>query len=204
MKKGIKYLLLLVASFFILERTSFLILDLLHQKSMYGESGGKINNLVKNHNKTEILFVGDSRNAFHVNPKYINNKCYNLSHNGMSIVFQTGLIDQLLTNEQLEIDTLCLHVTFKELNQIPKSQKLDIQFLKYYYNSNEWIKSEINKYLPKGKIKFFFPSFCWNGNVMSIISNGLKFKRQNDSNNGYSPNYPLLMTASTLFINKIN
>jgi len=162
-----------------------LTLKIIYNNTFEGQSGGKINNLIKNHKKINVLTVGDSRCAKHINPAILGTNNYNLSHNGQSLIFHTGLLDQIIKNEDVEIDTILLNLDLDELTYFTKKQEFDINRLKYFYNKNTWITEKINSLTLKEKYKFLVPIYKWNGNVLSILSN--YFFKKEVSKNGFTP-----------------
>jgi hypothetical protein len=160
-------------------------LKLIYENTFEGQSGGKINNLLKNHKRVQILAVGDSRCAKHIKPSILGSNNYNLSHNGQSLIFHTGLLDQIIKNEQVEIDTILLNIDIDELSFSNKKKEFDINSLKYFYNKNTWIKEKINILSTKEKYKFWFPLYKWNGNVPSLVSNC--FFKEHISIDGFTP-----------------
>lgn len=150
------------------------ILDVLYAETYTGQSGGKINYLLKNFSNVSVLVIGDSRSAHHVVPENIGAEAYNLSHNGQSLIFHTGLLDQLVRNEKVKIDTILLHIERDEVFSEDATSNQDIQHLKYYYDKNNWIKNEIDKLSRFEFVKYLFSSYKWNGKVLNIIRNRIK------------------------------
>jgi hypothetical protein len=180
--KYIFYLVLFLLGFIICVNFT---LKKIYENTFEGQSGGKINNLLKNHKRVQILAVGDSRCAKHINPAILGSNNYNLSHNGQSLIFHTGLLDQVIKNEDVKIDTILLNLDIDELTYFTKKKEFDISRLKYFYDKNTWIKEKINSLTLKENYKFWFPLYKWNGNVLSMVSNCF-FKKQ-ISNDGFTP-----------------
>ncbi len=161
------------------------VMEKLYQKTYTGQTGGTINNLLQNYDHVPLLAMGNSRCAHHVIPQQLNENAFNLSHNGMSLVFHTGLIDQLISNEKIKIDTILLHLERDEIIGKDYSLKQDIQHLKYYYNKNEWIRERINGLSYFEPLKYSLASYKWNGKVMNIINNRIKSDMNKIPHNGY-------------------
>lgn len=185
MKKPISYIysfiLILIISSFIISSG----LSRLYNSNYEGQSGGKINDLIKNHQNINILAIGDSRCAHHIIPDVLGHSNYNLSHNGMSLIFHTGLIDQLINYEKISIDTILLNLGLNEVHYLNKKNFLDINQLKYFYNENEWITNKINSSNFKERYKYLLPIYKWNGKIISLIAN--KYFKKTYSKNGYVP-----------------
>lgn len=185
MNQYFKYIFYIVLFLLALIYSLNISLIYIYNNTFEGQSGGKINNLIKNYSRVNILSVGDSRCAKHINPTILGANNYNLSHNGQSLIFHTGLLDQIIKNEKIKIDTILLNLDIDELTYSSKKKEFDINRLKYYYNKNTWINEKINSLSWKEKYKFWVPLYIWNGNVLSIISNYF-FKTQ-VSKDGFTP-----------------
>ena len=188
MKQFLKYSLFSVLFSIVLMLCVDYTLNSLYINTFDGQSGGKINNLIRNYERVKILAVGDSRSAHHIDPSVLGPNNYNLSHNGQSLIFHTGLLNQIINNEVLKIDTILLTLDIEELNYSNRKKEFDIKRLKYYYKKNKWIKGKINSLKTKEKYKFWLPIYKWNGAIGSIIAN--KLVKNKFSENGYVPTSP--------------
>ena len=72
------------------------VLNSVFESTISGESGGKINCLVKENSNTEILIMGSSRAARNIKPDYFKSHVFNLGHNGMYDYFQLNLLNYLI------------------------------------------------------------------------------------------------------------
>lgn len=157
------------------------------EKTYTGQSGGTVNYLQKEFRDIDFLAMGNSRCAHHIIPAKLNKNSFNLSHNGMSLVFQTGLVDVLTKNQTLQIDTILIHIEREEiLQRIPALGK-DIQHLKQYYTDNLWIKERINNLSRYEAVKYIFASYKWNGRAMNIIKNRIGSDQGGIPDRGYVP-----------------
>ena len=189
MGKWIKYLVITFVLLFLMDKILGSILFQLKSNTYVGQSGGKINDFTENFQYANILAVGDSRCAHHVDPTILGKKTYNLSHNGMSLIFHTGLIDELLSaNKNIKIDTLILNVSLKELTYPTKNHFNDIQFLKFYHGKNKWITKHINQIKEYEKYKFIFSTYSYNGDFSTTLLNSLFKKKSSNFLNGFTPN----------------
>ncbi len=197
MRQFIKYsfysVILLTILMFCIDYT----LNNIYLNTFTGQTGGKINNLIQNYDRVKILAIGDSRCAHHIDPSILGPNNFNLSHNGQSLVFHTGLLDQIINNEDLIIDTILLNLDIEELNYSSRKKEFDIKRLKYYYNKNNWIKEKIGSLNSKEKYKFLIPIYKWNGAIGSIISN--KFFKREFSKDGYVPTPPTKRDSINIF-----
>lgn len=173
--KTTKYFIIIIIAIVCLDQVASNTLNYLHSKTYTGMSGGKVNYLIDKFTHMPVLAIGNSRCAHHVIPKVIGNeRVYNLSHNGMNLIFHAGIIDQLLNNEKLKIDTILLHLEANEMFNLSDIKSRDIQHLKHYYNDNEWIRNEITELSDFEAVKYLLSSYKWNGNIVSIIMNTIK------------------------------
>lgn len=174
----------------LLDRGFSLFMDQVYQRVETGQSGGKVNYLLNHYDSIGTLAVGNSRCAHHIVPDAMGKNTYNLSHNGMSLMFHTGLIDQLLKNEHIHIDTLLLHLETYELLNTDPNKSRDVQHLKFYYGKNDWIRKEINDLSGYEQIKFLLSSYRWNGKTVSLAANWVKTLRSTPPQDGYVASPP--------------
>lgn len=187
MKKFLLFFSLLFFSLLFFDKTIACFFDEIYKTTYKGQSGGKINYLLNNYDSVSVLSIGDSRCAHHVNPEKLGQNCYNLSHNGMSLIFQTGLIDQLANNEKLKIDTILLNLDINELLYLSKQQISDIKFLKFYYDKNEWITNQINNLSFFERYKYIFSIYRFNGKIASLMINKITQNYEVIPHDGYVP-----------------
>jgi len=160
-------------------------MEKVYKETFTGQTGGKVNYLEKHYNHVNILAVGNSRCAHHIVPSQLGKNVYNLSHNGMSLSFQVGLIDELIRHSDTKIDTILLHIELHEIFAPEDEANNDIQHLKYYYDKNDWIKREIDQISLFENTKYWLSSYKWNGRVMSVLNNWRKSKKDQIPTDGY-------------------
>lgn len=185
--KAVKFILFLLIFVLIIDRTLSSMIFSVHQKTFTGQTGGKVNNLFKNYEQVNLLALGNSRCAQHVIPSKISDNAFNLSHNGLSLIFHTGMVDQVLSNSNLQIDTILLHIEPYEAFGANNADIRDIQFLSYYHGKNSWITEKINNISRFEYIKYALSSYRWNGKVLSIINNWRKSRFESIPLRGYKP-----------------
>ena len=188
MKKILSYLISLVTTLAILNYVIANGLSILYNSTFVGQSGGGINWFLEKNKNVQILAIGDSRCAHHIIPDTLGPNNFNLSHNGMSLVFHTGLIDQVIKYEEISVDTILLNLDIIELSFLNEKNEFDIKQLKYYYGKNTWITNKIKSLNFKERYKFLLPIYKWNGKVPTLIANS--FQKNNESANGYIPTLP--------------
>ncbi|WP_420316473.1 hypothetical protein [Ekhidna sp.] len=179
-----RYIIILIVSIIVVDNVFSMLFSRIYSDTFSGQSGGKINYFISQKNHVSLLALGDSRCAHHVIPKRLSENGYNLSHNGLSLIFHAGLADFIINNSSVQIDTLLIHIGKEE--PFNSSNNLDdIRFLKQYYGANEWITHTTDSLFTFDKMKHFFASYKWNGIVLSTVKNWI----QSDlpPKNGYKP-----------------
>ena len=186
-KWPVKFVLFIVVILFVSLFTGNLLFEMLYKKNIYGQSGGNINYYLKQP-KSEALILGSSRAHHHVIPDSISSRTFNLSHNGMRIGFQAGLIEVLSKTKLLPDSLLLLHIEPESFVAPNRDLLLEFQYLKYYYNSNKYIKSNIDKLSKFEKVKYWLSIYRFNGTIPSLIRNSLKsVKKPNRHDLGFAP-----------------
>ena len=184
--KTLKYFFVIILSVLAGDQIVSKTIKYFHSKTFTGMSGGKVNYLIDNFPRIPVLAIGNSRCAHHVIPEVIRNEgVYNLSHNGMDLIFHAGIIDQLINYENIKIDTILLHIEAHEMFNLTSKRSRDIQYLKRYYGSNKWIKNEISQLSYFEPVKYLLSSYKWNGNIISVFMNSLKSRYIIPPKNGY-------------------
>lgn len=191
-------IIIVLAFLFCLDYGFSKVLDYMYQNNYLGQSGGEINYFIKKKKNTKVLFMGSSRVRHNVD--IIKPGFYNLSHNGMHLSFQKGLINILKTQKALPKSTLFLNIEIEDFykkNEVEIED--DITYLKYFYNKNSYIKSEINKVEPTQKIKQLFFLYKFNGSSISLIKNYIQTLTYSSfNNNGYVAIPPTSMDSIRL------
>lgn len=120
----------------------------------------------------------------------------------MGQVFQTSLLNILLTNQKLP-SIILLHLEPDEF--LGNQQNRDIQNLKYYYNREPKITSELNQLSSFEFLKFSFGLYRFNGRAITLVKNYIQTKTAFKENNGYEPVYRTMRDSlNTLYsANKI-
>tara|TARA_Y100000591_G_C21805029_1_gene684319 strand:+ start:469 stop:1407 length:939 start_codon:yes stop_codon:yes gene_type:complete len=182
-----KYILLFLFTVTIFDQILSVSLEYIHKKTFTGQSGGKINSFLKGSHS--FLAIGNSRCAHHIIPEKISSNSFNLSHNGLGLVFQTGLIDFIISHKDSRVDTILLHIDHSEIFSNKNDHDTDIQSLKYFYDKNKWIQEKIDGVHKFEFIKYFFSSYKWNGRLLSTINNFIKSQKEQIPPRGYVPKF---------------
>jgi len=91
----------------------------------------------------------------------------------MSIGFQAALADILADKDALPRKYLILHVEPEDMMENVPELRKNIQYLKYYYYKNTFVKTELNKISRFEFLKYYFHSYIYNGTLFSLIKNTL-------------------------------
>ena len=172
LKKILTWLLIIILSVFMLDRTASFILDKLYSKTLIGQSGGKINYYLNKSAIPDVVIMGDSRAYYEVNPDSFRCTCFNLAHAGMDDCFQLGLID-LLIQQHKTPKIILLHVEpyFLVYKDSLPFYSQDILTLKYFYGINDTITNLVNHISRFEKWKYALKSYRYNGRIISLIKN---------------------------------
>lgn len=170
------FFFLFAAAVIVIDIATGLLFNKLYRLNLYGMSGGTVNYYLS-HKQPDVLIMGSSRAHHNLIPDSVGNSCFNLSHNGMSVAFQAGLIDALAQQNALPKQYLILQLEPEELMTDAMKLNKDIQYLKYYYHDNDFVRDEINAIGRYEYAKYYFRSYKFNGTFFSVIKNAIYTKR---------------------------
>lgn len=159
----------------------------LYEKNYCQHAGGDINYYLK-HGNSDTLIIGSSRVNTMINPQILGKKIINISKPGKHLYYNIAIIHLLKQYNKLPNKGLILLSIELDDFYIESEQKLinDVYYLKYYYNSNEYIHTKINENSIYEPIKFLFKSYRFNGDNFKLFTN--QFQQICDDNiNGYYP-----------------
>ena len=182
-KKFTLFILTTILVIFVLDRGLALLFDSMYPKVKTGQTGGKINYYLSLTPTPELLIMGNSRAFYQVIPDSFDMKAYNLSHAGLSQIFQTGLLSILEQNNKLP-KIILLHISIDEFFGNNKTI-YDVQNLKYYYNKNELVTKYISEISDYEKFKYYFELYRYNGRVINLFKNYYESKKSDSPGNGY-------------------
>jgi hypothetical protein len=166
MRRLALYLVLTVVATIALDRSLGLFLEHLYDNSMVGQNGGDLNRYLAR-SRPDILVIGSSRAHHHVIPDSLSSSAYNLSHNGMSVAFQAGLVSVLAQHDAMPKKVLLLHVDPEEF--LSDQAGGDIRFLRRYYGSVPYVKDRINELHPLERYAFWSDVHRFNGMVPGLL-----------------------------------
>ncbi|MBX9853390.1 MAG: hypothetical protein K2X86_16715, partial [Cytophagaceae bacterium] len=171
-RKTILFFGIFIITVFAIDRMLGFVLDKMYLKSLKGMAGGDINYYLA-YNKVDMLAMGSSRSRNHLVPDSMDVSCYNLSHNGMGIAYQAALLDVLDKKGRLPSKYLLLQLEPYSIFLKDSFITREIQYLKYYYHSNQYVKSELDRVDKYEFVKQGFSCYKFNGILPSIIKNNI-------------------------------
>jgi len=188
MKKIILFSFGLLACTIFLDRVLAWSMDAIYPEIKSGESGGAINYFLALEENPDFLIMGNSRAHHHVIPDSFELNTFNLSHNGMALPFQAGLIS-ILKSQQKMPKVLLLQIEPSFFLNRSDLDERDAQFLKYFYGKNELVTEYINRISTNEKIKYFFKLYRYNGKIFGLLLNYFKSKNRKEKLNydGFEP-----------------
>ena len=195
----IKYGLFLTLSCVLLDQGIGLLLDNIYKQNKIGEAGGKLNYYLDDIDSTDILILGSSRGLSHIIPDSFGNRCFNLSHHGMKVPFNAGVVQILNVKNKLP-NFLILHIELPSFafyigNDIDKSETA---FLRYYYHQIPKIREYIDEISPFEKIKYLSKLYRYNGTIPSMLSNYIRSQKSPPTDNGFEITYPSLKDSARI------
>lgn len=183
MKQLVLYVLLVVGSLVLIDRLLGAQLERVYDAGMDGQNGGDLNRYLK-HARPDILILGSSRAHHHVIPDSLSRTAYNLSHNGMSVAFQAGLVAVLNERHALPARTLLLHLDPDDA--LLDQANGDIRFLRRYYGSVPYVTDQMNELHPFERVAFWSDTYRFNGMLPGLLRTWLLSPAAvNDGARGY-------------------
>lgn len=190
MKRSIKYILIFVVLFFILDFITGLVMERIFPEITFG-TYGKVNKSLCA--EEEILIFGSSRAQHHYDPEIIINEtgmsCYNTGMGGYGLFYNYALLNELVAKHKPKIVILDLS---SNVIVDPKSfLKLNI-FMPYYFDYLSF--SEIMKLDPDfSRFKTIFKTYVYNSTLYDYIRTAIPHDNQG---NGYRGLLPKLDTTT--------
>lgn len=171
MRRFALYLVLTVLATIAADRALGRFLEHLYDTSMEGQNGGDLNRYLAR-SRPDILVIGSSRAHHHVIPDSLSSSAYNLSHNGMSVAFQAGLVSVLDQHDAMPRKVLLLHVDPEEI--LSDEDGGDIRFLRRYHTSVPYVAERINGLHPLERYAFWSDVHRFNGMVPGLLRTWIK------------------------------
>jgi hypothetical protein len=188
MKVFLKYLFALLCLVFILDRGLGYIFNKFYIHNKVRSTGGKINYYLSLP-PPDLLVMGSSR-SLAIIPDSFKVSCFNLGHEGMDDVFQTGLLDIIIRSNKIP-KTILLHVD-PEIYYAKDTDTYSrgIENLKYYYGKDSLVTVYINEISFHERFFFLFHLYRYNGRAFNLIKNAITNPEYIERNKGYEPINP--------------
>ncbi len=186
MKKSLQLFLVLMISFFLVDRFVYSVIKNTEKKVYTGQAVGKVNHFFSVKDSANVLVFGSSRANHHVDIKLIDSASFNMGVNGTRLGYAAALISTLKKKDQ----TVLVHLDPNMLFD-PNYKGEDILSLLNWSSSSDSIKSFIYDFFPEEiNISNFIKCYTYNGKVLGIIKNRLRPGYNLSNYYGFDPIYP--------------
>jgi hypothetical protein len=186
MKKFFTYLILTLFLIFTIDQILDRYLSSLYENNFCDNAGGDLNHYLK-HERKDVVIIGSSRVENMINPEIIAKSAINISKPAKHFYYNIAVADLLDQHKKMPGKVLIFNIEVEDIYKENEERLInDVFYLKYYYYSNEFIKSVINSKSRFEKCKYIFRSYRFNGDNFTIVTNPL----QNicvSSKNGFYP-----------------
>lgn len=182
---SIRFTLLALAIACVIDRGVGMLLDLAYQADLSGQTGGQINRYLIRNRVPDVLVIGSSRAHHGIDPSVIVPNGYNLSHNGMNVAFQAGLVELLAEHERLPARLLVMQIQPEDLIG-GEAVMRHLQFLRYHHGRSDYITTEIDRTSWSERLKYLAAGYRFNGSALTIPANALRGKSA-ATGNGFEP-----------------
>lgn len=179
----IKLLFFIMLAAFVLDKLVFTGLSLLNEQVFTGQSGGKVNQFLKEKDDLDFIVFGSSRANHHINNEIIVKNSFNMGLDGTKIAFSSTLIKTLPKNKK---QTILLHIS-PQLAFKKDYKGEDIASLSKYYHVNDIIKSEMNQLGQNNLLNNFFWCLNFHGAVLGLVKNYFLPAYDYKTYSGYDP-----------------
>lgn len=185
-KKSITLFLFILISLLICDRLVYITLHGIEENVYTGQSVGKANQFNSVKDSVDLLVLGSSRAARHVDPESFSIPGYNMGMDGTHLGYATALISTLKKEGQLVL----VHVDHHEVYDIDYEGD-DMLSLLNESKDSDAMEDFIKKYYPE-EIYLSNLSNCYvyNGKVLGMLKNAFLGKNTGSRSNGFSPLVP--------------
>ncbi|UII79903.1 hypothetical protein [Flagellimonas sp. CMM7] len=191
--KSIKLFLLIILALFIADRAVFFTLHTIEGDVYTGQSVGKANLFNKVKDSVDLLVLGSSRAARHVDPGVFSTAGYNMGMDGTHFGYSAALISTLIKGEQIILVHIDHHELYDQsyegedmlslINEITDSESL-LGFMDEYY-PEEIFLSKISK------------CYVYNGKVLGMLKNAVIGGTSMKKTHGFAPLEPSELQKKT-------
>lgn len=184
--RTLRFVLIVLVGWPVADRAISWGLDIAYRHDRLGQAGGQINRYLRSA-PPEVLVMGSSRAHHAVIPALLTPGCYNLSHNGMNVVFQAGLVDVLDAAGAMPRELLLLQLQPEDL-MVGSEALRHMQYLKYHHGRVPYITTTIDGLRWSERIKYLAGAYRFNGAALTIPLNAVRSRgEREDTEQGYEP-----------------
>lgn len=139
----------------------------------------------------DTLLLGSSRVLDGLVPQVFGPKTYSIAEASKHLGWCAAVLDLMQQFGRLPSHTLIINIEPEDfLNESANKLKSDIHYLKYYYDKNPFIQSEIDRSSPFEWVKYLSSLYRHNGNDLILLTNPLQKIGRLPTLNGYCPISP--------------
>jgi len=191
MKQLLKKISFIVLILYILNLLFTIALDKMYEANYSGPQDGTLNYYLKTQ-KSDTLLVGSSCVLHHLIPSYFGKNTFNLSCQTRYLGYQTAIIEILNQEKKLPSNVLLFHIGPEDIHQNNRAKIMEqIHGLRYYYDSNKFIKEHIDQTSDFEYLKYYVSSFRHNGRVIELINKRIFNRNEFPKLKGFLPLSPL-------------
>jgi hypothetical protein len=187
--RGSFFILSIIAMVYIIDTSCYWGLSRMFKKIRTGQSGGKVNHILYDLQKPDILVMGSSKASHHVNTNLISN-AYNLGHDGARIGMSYAILEVLVTNGKAP-RLILLHTDPGEYfrsNKNISSIANNVGMMSSYYNQSKFVQESISDNFGRAVSFKLFKCSAYREKVFSIAKNYWIAKSRNISEDkGFEP-----------------
>lgn len=166
------------------------VLDKKYQANTCFYSNGEVNDYIQN-KQCDTLFVGSSRVLHMIDPSILGPKSMNLAKQKKHNHYQTSIVDILAQNNKLPRKLLVLNLEGLDLFMENAPSLIDqVNSLRYYYSSNDIVKSFINKQGWNERFKLLSRTYRHNSAGLQLFTNPIENVCPEYPQKGYIPLIP--------------
>jgi len=168
---------------FVLDKVIYLSINKISKQVYTGQTGGKLNQYLKQNSDLNFIVFGSSRANHHIDPEKIDSKSFNMGMDGTKIVYSNTLIKLLPKNKK---QTVLLHISPKNSFNSEYHGE-DISKLSTLYHQNDIVRNEIKNFKQNKLIQDFFWCQIYNNSALGIIKNYFMPKYDYKTYFGFDP-----------------
>tara|TARA_R110002051_G_C8751463_1_gene500255 strand:- start:1137 stop:2072 length:936 start_codon:yes stop_codon:yes gene_type:complete len=179
----LKLSLIFVLTVYLFDKIVYLGLEELNNNVFTGQSGGKVNQFLREKDEIDLVVFGSSRANHHIDTSKLSDNSFNIGMDGAKIASAATLLLNLPENKK---QTVLFHLSpayaFDSLYDGD-----DIKALSKLSNQNSIIKKEFEQLEKTTFLKKFFWTLNFNGSSLGLLKNYFYPKNDVKEYKGYDP-----------------